>query len=540
MAENENSLYDHTPTLQTATTNRVSNKDKDLLIFVYITSAPSHFHLRNSIRKTWLLPCIKSPLCQYKFFIDQSRSISNSQDEESLQYQDLVYRDSCELMNRHPSYINYGNSPPSKENLEYIITNITTGNITKIIPLPDYKYRRFYKIDWKICFLKYANQSNQLAAYHAFVEDDSYICMSNLLYQCMLLNKQSHQSFRTGSPMYDGFDDSSTFMSKDVALVFINHYPYHGLNCNKLIENKNQLDHSMWLSWGNSWMSRHCDWYHLLQHKFNLTVNNPIIHCMKAIGSIYTNTKTGAVPSIYFPCMKHPLILHHPHADVVILNNKEIYDDLYNEIKKKDHMLIQKDIMNSEYIKNISNEQVQHICEYMLFIDKVKEPSTMVSIWDHTKDAHSYHDLSQVFLSTNESGWLETLKTLAIDEQQCIIASKSTSSLSSMIDKNDISNNDHDSKEKYNIHLNCLFHEKRKLLQYNKIHNQLYNQSAIESLVITNKQLLYINQMIKQITTNNISINKIFNNNIMRDKNNNIDKGSNFFYSRDYSIITKY
>ena len=28
----------------------------------------------------------------------------------------------------------------------------------------------------------------------------------------------------TGYPMYDGFDDSSTFMSKEIALAFADHY----------------------------------------------------------------------------------------------------------------------------------------------------------------------------------------------------------------------------------------------------------------------------------------------------------------------------
>lgn len=54
-----------------------------------------------------------------------------------------------------------------------------------------------------------------MAEYHVFVEDDSFMCTENLLYQVSLLHNKSinsNHSFRTGTAMYDGFDDSSTFM----------------------------------------------------------------------------------------------------------------------------------------------------------------------------------------------------------------------------------------------------------------------------------------------------------------------------------------
>ena len=35
-------------------------------------------------------------------------------------------------------------------------------------------------------------------------------------------------ALRAGYPMYDGFDDSSTFMSREIVLAFAEHYPEPG------------------------------------------------------------------------------------------------------------------------------------------------------------------------------------------------------------------------------------------------------------------------------------------------------------------------
>ena len=84
--------------------------------------------------------------------------------------------------------------------------------------------RLLYKVDWKVCFLKWALQNNRMASYHVFVEDDSFMCTENVLHQCellLLLAKQNvnksvedEMNIRIGTLMYDGFDDSSTFMSR--------------------------------------------------------------------------------------------------------------------------------------------------------------------------------------------------------------------------------------------------------------------------------------------------------------------------------------
>ena len=192
-----------------------------LLAFISITSGGPHFQLRETIRTTWLISC-KPPSCEYRFFVDQPASKYTSEIlQENATHGDMFFRDSCALMKRHPDNVHYGNSPPVKEN--------TLEN-------PDYHFRRMYKLDWKVCFLQYCMQHDKMAQYHVFVEDDSFVCTENLLHQLVLLHNSSlrqNHSFRAGTAMYDGFDDSSTLMTRDIATAFATHYLENGMNCSR-------------------------------------------------------------------------------------------------------------------------------------------------------------------------------------------------------------------------------------------------------------------------------------------------------------------
>jgi hypothetical protein len=124
----------------------------------------------------------------------------------------------------------------------------------------------------------------RMARYFLFVEDDSYSCLGNVLYQSALLVAMENTAaksmplIRTGTPMFDGFDDSSTFMSGTIALAFANHYPEKGFDCanvsNKPVELQREFD---WLSWGNSWMEKNCGWRSVLRDKLNLSLVEPSI-----------------------------------------------------------------------------------------------------------------------------------------------------------------------------------------------------------------------------------------------------------------------
>jgi hypothetical protein len=54
--------------------------------------------------------------------------------------------------------------------------------------------------------------NEKMAHYHVFVEDDSFVCTENVLHQTTILRNflpdKKGLPFRTGWPMYDGFDDS--------------------------------------------------------------------------------------------------------------------------------------------------------------------------------------------------------------------------------------------------------------------------------------------------------------------------------------------
>jgi hypothetical protein len=63
------------------------NKEtNELIVFIAITSGPHHSHLRHGIRNSWILPCIASSSCDYRFFVDSSPFFHPFLQEEQLSY----------------------------------------------------------------------------------------------------------------------------------------------------------------------------------------------------------------------------------------------------------------------------------------------------------------------------------------------------------------------------------------------------------------------------------------------------------------------
>jgi hypothetical protein len=100
-------------------------------------------------------------------------------------------------MDQHPPHVNYGNAMNGR--------------------IPHYRGKRLYKIDWKVCFMRWSlMQANgdpeKTPYYHVFVEDDSYMCTEHVIYQMDILRQMSQSQkirpFRTGYPMADGFGQS--------------------------------------------------------------------------------------------------------------------------------------------------------------------------------------------------------------------------------------------------------------------------------------------------------------------------------------------
>ena len=189
-----------------------------LVVFISITSGKFHAHLRQAARETWLLPCLESPVCDYRFFVDCPPSrMTDIIVEENKLFQDLVcalfsniltpavsmliyndfmiaqvFRNSCSLMNVHPDDIHYGNSPLA----------ITASEGEPALSV--YDERIFYKIDWKVCFMRWIVENHRNAPYHVFVEDDSFVCTENLIFQVKTLvavPSEHKTPFRSGTIM---------------------------------------------------------------------------------------------------------------------------------------------------------------------------------------------------------------------------------------------------------------------------------------------------------------------------------------------------
>lgn len=258
------------------------------LLFIHVTSGPAHFHLRDSLRRSWVGECARSAECEYRFFIDYALTDQSSHvpldhrlRHEQEQYADLVMRDACPYMKeRHPHFVNYSNAHVYNE------MEVRQGGAA----FADYPLRRMYKIDWKICFLKWAKKNDKAPSYHVFVEDDSFVCTGNLLYQLENVRERAQQlSFRTGFKLFDGFDDSSTLMSNDVASFFADHYlvDSEALNCSHIVASSDPAvaARSNWLSWGNSWRGNLCNWREVLlkESQGRLNVTAPSMDCLQAV-----------------------------------------------------------------------------------------------------------------------------------------------------------------------------------------------------------------------------------------------------------------
>lgn len=269
-------------------------KNATMLLFIGVTSGPEQLDLRQANRETWLLPCIQTLSCDYRFFVDILSQMAHPQlAEESREYGDIVFRDGCSLMNeRHrDNNVNYRNSPPVKENLQ------KTSESGRNISIPDYKYRRFYRVDWKVCFIHWTACNYRQVKYHAYSEDDSFVCVGNIIFQLTSLEtkrinatkrNKTVKPFRTGTAMFDGFDDSSTLMSGDLASLFLSNYGLNPkLSCSHILKSNDSkvLQAASFLSWGNSWMSSQCNWKKALVEATGAAVNTPrsvtlpLTHC---------------------------------------------------------------------------------------------------------------------------------------------------------------------------------------------------------------------------------------------------------------------
>ena len=429
-------------------------KTDDLLLLISITSGPAHSHLRLAARETWLIPCIRSPLCEYIFFVDrQETNLTEPLIVENTTFGDLVFRGPwCPFMlERHHHRINYGN---------FMETHGALDNSTIKTRLPEYQLRGMYKIDWKVCFTKWALLSHKMAAYHAYVEDDSFTCVDNLLHQLVLLtdlkkkNASMVPSIRAGTPMWDGFDDSSTLMSRDIAMVFATLYPTAGFNCSKMAD---AVDHKArdWLSWGNSWMNSRCGWRDKLKlqgvsmvvpqlHKTELKCEDVIPPSaapsvapskggrLRRTGRRRLDGGEGLEPSSQLEAPDP----HRLDGGIVGSNDYDALTDAPRLIppSRRLYTALPCPKFGGAIIHHASAGErllaeplLVHLCEYTLFVDKVKDEKRLRALWSSVSGLTRprYHDFSPVLTREGEQGW--PLVVRKIEEAQVACGMNATS-----------------------------------------------------------------------------------------------------------------
>ena len=392
--------------------------------------------LRDAVRGTWLRQCQDSPMCDYRFFIDAIESnVSSALSFENSTFNDIVFRGQwCPLMiDRHHHLINYG--------------NVMWGSSPDEHLLPDYQLRMMYKIDWKLCFTKWAKQNDRMASFLVFVEDDSFICVGNLLHQLVTLNTMTREATKekphgmskmppplmTGTPTWHGgFDDSSTLMSRVVAEAFAEHYPKSGFNCSEMADAVDRKKEQGWLSWGNSWMNGRCNWRDRLQEMFNISVVHPALHKVELTCS--RNLSSMKPPMIPIP-IKHgqnksrrlvavldplPTVLWNASSIVLEPGHHRL---LYTPLMCPQSGMIMHHTKAGELL--LKDDNIAHMCEYMLFVDKIKNIEIMRMLWNESmRDPLHYHNFSVVLTRDWHSGWPILRQSLEDRERACANATQ--------------------------------------------------------------------------------------------------------------------
>ena len=282
--------------------------------------------------------------------------------------------------------------------------------------VPYYNLRALYKVDWKVCFAKYALVHGKMAHYHAFVEDDHYVCTENLLFQFTMLRKMPQtQNFRIGDPKWDGFDDNLSLMSREIVQTFAEHYPEPGFNCSNLADEGDPAKKAF-LSWGNSWQSKHCGWREALKEHCNVTYIVPwtwkmMFSCPPLLPIpfpphlVNATKRPTAVPTLaptFASNTSIKIVLKCPQTAPVVHNHAQGLHLRYETY-------------------------VDHICEFVLLIHKVSSED-MAFLWDNAT-AHNFHNLTSFFTNDGTGGWHEILNKIDFKEKTCHQAANVTECL---------------------------------------------------------------------------------------------------------------
>jgi len=385
-----------------------ATKEVDLTLLISITSAPGYPHLRYAVRRTWALPCVASPACEYRFFIDVMNTSEHyaALKGENDTYGDIVIRGQwCEFMETRHTFekLNFGNV--FKKHWVYGGAGV-----------PYYQFRGLFKIDWKICHSHWARYANRMARYHLYTEDDSYVCTENLLHQLSLLRRLNitgiDRNWRIGDPKWDGYDDNLTLMTKDIAEAFT-HYPEPGFNCSRHADDGDPAPKAF-LSWGNSWQSKNCNWRQALYDRFNLSYITPWLWT-----NVFQCPGRAPLPMIHNTTYK-PSANPTPAPTLSPNGKMSKIDLLCSSIAGTVH--------NHDAGRFLHYEKyVEHMCEFVFVIHKV-QAHDIDFMWDNAT-AHDYHNMTSVFIMTGTGGWHEMIRVIKEKESNCHLAANKTDCL---------------------------------------------------------------------------------------------------------------
>jgi hypothetical protein len=150
-----------------------------------------------------------------------------------------------------------------------------------------------------------------------------------------------------------------------------------------------------WLSWGNSWIT--CGWKRALQHQFNISFVSPGLYCIRG-----NHSDDNA-----FPCAQHPIIFHHRYAAQIFI--KEFFPMRYEKQNQWNDPFIEVPGFSEKKVNvsELGSYKTNHICEYMITIDKIKEPHhihDMHRLAGNKTDPH-FRNLSLVLMNDGNIGW---------------------------------------------------------------------------------------------------------------------------------------
>jgi len=210
------------------------------------------------------------------------------------------------------------------------------------------------------------------------------------------------------------------------------------MNCSKVLDESDAqiLGESTWLSWGNSWISRWCNWKEVLE-AVQPTVGpiiRPAMDCLKSIHFEATATDTDADADADEGGKTETAKKARVNVNVLSrLDGHKIRPPLNASLSffpdpknmtgvvplhfpcQPTRSLVKHGNTAMRDIFEVQGSTVCHVCEYMLLIDKVKEPVEHYKLWNVATET-DFRDFSPVFMNDNEEGWLEILKHFEEEE----------------------------------------------------------------------------------------------------------------------------